>query len=109
MRIAIEARAPLEQLVDVADAVLDQHVDRGLDAQAIARGDGVGGVLLGRVAGADGGGNAALRVAGVAFGGIGLGEDEHVAGQREIGGGAKAGDAAADDQEIRAPRHRMLS
>ncbi len=66
-------------------------------------------MLRRRVAGADGGGNAALRVTGVAFGGIGLGEDQDVAGQREIGGGAEAGDAAADDQEVRVTRHRMLS
>ena len=66
-------------------------------------------MLRGRVAGADRGGNAALRVAGVALGGIGFGEDQHVAGEREIGGGAKARDAAADDQEVRSPRHRMLS
>ena len=35
--------------------------------------------------------------------------DAWAAGQREIGGSAKARDATADDQEIRATRHRMLS
>ena len=86
--ITIEPRAPFDQLVDVADAVANQHVDRGLDAQSIAGRDRIGGVLSRRITRPDGGSNAALRIAGVAFSGIGLGQHEDVARQRQIGRGA---------------------
>jgi hypothetical protein len=66
-------------------------------------------VLGRRVASSEGRSNAALCVAGVALGGIGLGKDQHVARVRQICGSAEACDAAANDQEIRATRHRMLS
>jgi hypothetical protein len=107
--ITIEPRPPLDQLAHVAHAVFDQHPYRRFIAQAVAGGDRVGGVQRRGVVGAHCRGDAALRVAGVALSRIGLGEHEHVAGAREIGGGAKAGNAAADDQEVRTPRHRMLS
>src|SRR5689334_297724 len=71
--VAIETRAPLDQLMDVAHAVFHQHVDGLFYAQSITGIDRVGGVLRRRVAGADRGGDAALRVAGVAFSGTGLG------------------------------------
>ena len=73
--IAIERGAPLEQLADVADAVLHEHAHGVFVAQAVAGGHRVGEMLLRRILGADRGGDAALRVAGVALGGIGLGED----------------------------------
>jgi hypothetical protein len=62
---------------------------------------------VGGIVGADGGGDAALRVAGVAFAGLGLREDEDVAGARQLGGGAQRGDAAADDEEVRAKFHAL--
>ena len=71
------ARAPLDQLADVARPFLDQHAHRALVAQAVAGGDRVGRVQLRRIVGADRGGDAALRVAGVALARLGLGEDEH--------------------------------
>src|SRR5262249_46169094 len=52
---------------------------------------------------------AALRVAGVALAGIGLGENENASGRRERDRGAKPRDAAADDREVRPIGHRMLS
>src|SRR5688572_9312973 len=72
--VAIEC-APLEQLGDVARAVLDEHVDGGRDAQPVAGGERVPGVQLRRVIGPDGGSNAALRVPGVALAGVSLCED----------------------------------
>ncbi len=107
--VSIEPRAPLNQFMHVAHAVFNQHANGLRVAESITRGHGVGGVLPGRVAGANRCGNAALRIVGVALGGIGFGQDEHVARAGKIGGGAKARNAAADDQEVRAPRHRMLS
>ena len=73
--IAIEARAPLDQLADVARAVLDEHLHGPLVAQPVAGGDRVGGVQRRRIVGADRGGDAALRVAGVALAWLRLGQD----------------------------------
>ena len=98
--IAIEPRAHAEQFADVADAVLDQRGDGGFVAQAVARAQRVGRVQRRAVVVADGRGDAALRVAGVALGRIGLGQDEHAAGRRERDRRAQAGDAAADDDEV---------
>ena len=64
-------------------------------------------VQLGRVAGADRRGDAALGVAGVALARLGLGEDEDVAGAGELGGRAQRRDAAADDEEVRAKVHAV--
>ena len=92
--------------------VLDQHAHRRLVAQAVAGADRVGGVQRRAVVVAHRRGDAALRVAGVAFGGFRLGEDEHAARRREPDRGAQAGDAAADDHEVHMPassRTRMLS
>ena len=66
----------VDQLRDVARAVLDQHAHRLLVAQAVARGHRVARVQGRRVAVADRGRDAALRVAGVALGGLRLGQDE---------------------------------
>ena len=57
--------------------------------------------------GTHGRGDAALGVAGVAFARLGLGEDEDVARARELGGCAERGNAAADDEEIRAKLHAV--
>ena len=55
---------------------------------------------LGAVVGANRRGDAALRVAGVAFGRVRLGEDQHAADRRERNRGAQPRDAAADDDEV---------
>ena len=52
--------------------------------------------------------DAALGVAGIALGGIGLGENEDVAGLRQISGRAQSGNAAANHQEIRPTLHWMI-
>ena len=75
-RVAIERRAPLDQLADVARSLVRQHVDGVGHAQAVAGGDRVARVQLRRIVRADGRGDAALRVAGVALARIGLGEDD---------------------------------
>jgi hypothetical protein len=53
-------------------------------------------------------GNAALRIAGVALGWIGLGDDEDATMGREVTGGAETGDAAADDQEVAGSQSAIL-
>ena len=113
--VAIEARAPVDQLADVARALLDEHADGGLVAQAVAGADRVGGVQLGAVVGADRRGDAALRVAGVA---LGRRRPSSESSTRPAGASAIAarrpGDAAADDEEVEVcvdviANRRMLS
>ena len=53
-----------------------------------------------RIVGADGGRDAALRVAGVALGGRRLGEDQNPAEGREGDRGAQARDAAAHNEKV---------
>ena len=77
--------------------------------EAVAGGDRVRDVQLGRIVGADRCGDAALGVAGIALARIGLGEDDDVAGFRQRERGAQPGDAAADDQEVAAHVHGLLS
>ena len=97
--VAIESRAPLDQFADIANAVTDEHVDRGVHAQAITGVDGVDRMQAGSVAGPHGRGNAALRVPGIALGRPGLGQDEDAAGG-EADCCAQSCDAAANDDEI---------
>jgi len=56
-------------------------------------------VQRGRIVRPDGRGDAALRVAGVALEALALGQDGHASVGRERNRRAKAGDAAADDDE----------
>ena len=68
--VAIERRAPLEQLPHVPRPFLDEHAHGRLVAEAVAGRDRVARVQAGRVVGTDGRRDAALRVAGVALGRI---------------------------------------
>ena len=100
VRVAIEARAPVDQLAHVARAFLDEHVDGRLVAQSVAGADRVRRVQRGAVVVADRRRDAALRVAGVALARIGLGEDGDAPGGRQRDGRAQSGDAAADDEKV---------
>ena len=51
---------------------------------------------------------AALGVAGIALGGFSLGEDDDVTGVGQRQRRAKAGDTAADDQEVAAEVHDAI-
>ena len=99
-RVAVEARTPVDELPHVARPLIDQHAHRRLVAQAVTRGQRVGGVQRGAVVVAEGGSDAALRVAGIAVEGLGLREDEHASGIRERNRGTQAGDAASDNEEV---------
>ena len=74
-----------------------------LVAQAGARDQGVVQVLLGGVALAEGGGDAALRPAGGAVVEAGLGDDDRSSGPAACAaqGRGQAGDAGADDDDVR--------
>src|SRR5207247_10506917 len=98
--LAIEPCAPLDQLLDVSRSVLDENPNGRFVAQSVAGADRVGGVELPAVVGTHRRSDAALRVAGVAFGGIRLGEDEHAARRRERERSPQPRDATADNQEV---------
>ena len=98
--VAIEPRAPVDQLAHVARALVAQDRHRRRIAQPVAGAHRVSGMQRGAVVGADRRGDAALRVAGVAFGRVRLGQDQHPADRRERDRGAQARDTAADDDEI---------
>ena len=100
-RVAIEPRAPVDELADVARAVArPARAPRTRRREPSPARNRVGGMKVGAVVGADGRRNAALRVAGVALVGIRLGEDDDATGRRERARGAQAGDAAANDEEV---------
>ena len=108
-RVTFETSPPLNQFMHARHAILNEHAHGCVETQPVTRGNGVCGVLFRGIALPDGGGNAALGVAGIAFCGVGLGQDRHLTDAGKIDGGTKSRDAAADDEEVRMARHRMLS
>jgi 3-dehydroquinate synthase len=102
IRTAIESGAPRHQLSHESRTILDENLYRARIAEPIAGGHRVRGMQLRRVAGADSGRNASLRVTGIAFFGSGFGQDEHVAVSGDFRRRAQRGDATADDEKVRA-------
>jgi hypothetical protein len=102
IRRAIELNAPRAQFADESRTILHEYLDRGRIAQSIAGRHRVGGMQLRSIGRPNGRGNAALRVASVAFPRSAFREDENVAMTGDFGGRAKRGDAAADDEKVRA-------
>jgi hypothetical protein len=100
-RDAIELHAPRDQFADKSRTVLHQDLHGPFVTQAIARRDRIGCVLFGTVAWSDGRGNPTLCVTGVAFSRFCLGKYEDIAVPGNLRGGAKRGDAAADDEKVR--------
>ena len=101
VRVQVELRAPLGKLAHVCHAFFDEHADRRLVAQTIARLKRIAGVKRRAVIVSERSGDAALRVAGVAFGGFGLRQDQHAAGRSQADRRAQAGDSTSDDEKIR--------
>jgi len=99
---AIEPDTPLHQLADESWTVFDEHLNRAGIADSVAGGYRIRGMQLRRVARANSRSNTALSVTGITFFGSGFGQDEHVAMSGDFGGRAKGGDAAADDEKVRA-------
>src|SRR5256714_11097604 len=98
--LAVERRAVLDQLGDVARPLFDQRLDGFCIAES---GAGVEGILimqLDRVVVAQDDGDAALRVLGVRLGDLIFGEHRHAPEASERDRGAQPGDAAADDNKI---------
>ena len=90
-----------ERLVDEARAVRDEDVDRRRVADAVPRFEDVPLEELGLIVGGEGD-DAALGVVGVGFLGPGfLGDDDDAKpGVGGLEGRGRAGDAAADDQDV---------
>src|SRR5688572_32857286 len=87
IRTAVEIRSPLNQFADIPWAFLGQGADGLRYTQSIAGGDGVAAMQLRRVVRANGCGNTALRVSGVALPRVRFGQDDDASrvGEREIG------------------------
>ena len=107
--ITIERDAPIQQLPDIAGSLGDHDIHRVGIAEPGARIERVGHVQRRGVVRAHRRGNAALRVAGVALGAAGFGEEQHLSASDEIGRGAKARNPAADDHVVGANVHPVLS
>ena len=99
--MAIEGRAPLDELSNEVGAIRDEDIHGSLVAQTSTRANRVGGMKLDRVVGRDGRRNAALREPRTARARIGFRQHEHAAFRRELDGGAQPGNTTTDDEEIR--------
>ena len=73
--ITIESGTPVQQLLDIENAVLDHDPYRVLIAETITGRHGVCEVFFGRVFSTERRGDAALRITRVALGWIALGQD----------------------------------
>ena len=107
--VAIEPRAPLDQLARIARSLVAEHAHGALVAEPVARDHRVARVEFRRVVFADRRGDAALRVLGVAFVRIGFRDDDDVAGRRQLDRRAEPRDSAADDDEVAAYIHRAYT
>ena len=101
--------APVEQFAHVARPVLDERVDGLWHTQSVARSHRVAGMQVRGIVGTDGGGDAALGVAGVALAGVSLCENQNGPVLRQSQRRPKAGDTAPDHEEIATHAHRLLS
>ena len=102
VRRAVESNTPRHQLSNEAGTVLDENLDCEWIAESVAGRNRVCRMQLRCITRTDGRRNASLRMTGVAFSGSGLGEDEHVAVIGDLRGRTQRGDAAADDEKVRA-------
>jgi 3-dehydroquinate synthase len=93
---------PGNQFAHEPRTVFHEYLDGVCIAQSIAGGNRVSPMQLRGIARADSCRNTSLRVAGVAFSGSAFCEDEDVAMPGDFGSRAKRGNAAADDEKVRA-------
>ncbi len=98
----IKVDAPGNQFTHEPWAILDKDLDGVRIAQAVASSDGVRSMQLRGISRSNRRRNASLCVAGVAVSGSALSEDENVALPGDFWNRAKRGNAAADDEKVRA-------
>jgi len=106
--LLVEAGAEGDEVVDLPRGLADDQLDDGAVAEAGAGGEGVLDVVLEAVLGRAHGGDAALGVGAVALLDAVLGDHQHPEVGRGGQGGAQAGDAAADDQQVGEQVRRLL-
>ena len=100
--VLVEADAEADEVADAGGAFGAEDLDGGAAVESGAGAEGVFDVLLDGVVGEHGGGDSALRVAGVGFREAGLGDQGDAVMPGELDGGDEAGDAAAYDDDAAA-------
>lgn len=97
---AVEGGSPGEKLFDALRALFYEDAGGfGID-ETVACGEGVFVVERDVFVSADGYGDATLRVGGIGFGELFLGDDEDGARPGEADGCAETGDSGSDDEEV---------
>lgn len=104
--ITIEGSSPFDEFDHVPPSFFDEDPDGSLVTETITRRERVSGVQCGRIIRAQRCGNAPLSVSGVAFSGLGFGEDNDVPVIKQLDRRTQSGDAAADNQEVALYIHR---
>ena len=99
--LAIERRAPLDQLLDRRGTFFDQRVHGTAVAQAVTRRHGVLLVQIDFIVIAERNGDATLGVFRGRFVQGVLGNNQHLARLRQFDGRAQTGHTGADNEEIR--------
>ncbi len=108
IRVAIEARTPVQQLGDVGGTFLDERAHRVRLAEAVTGGERVLEVQARRIVVAHGHGNAALRPPRAALFRFALREDADPPPVRQRQRRAERSNAAAEYQEIGVRGHQTL-
>jgi hypothetical protein len=96
----IEARALRDQPGDGVARLTYQHIRRRLVHQPHARRQRIAQMQLGIVVGADGSGQPALGIAGIALAQRRLGDQDDAQALGQVERDGQSGDAAADDGDI---------
>src|SRR5438270_11522188 len=98
---AVEFRTPLDQLFDTQRPFFNEHACRfGID-DAVAGVERVLEMKLDLVFIAEGNGDAALGISGVALGMLSFDDDKHTSRRSEFDRGTKAGHSSSDNHEVR--------
>ena len=96
----VEVGAPLDQLADPDRGLADHHLDDLRVAEPLARGQGVGDVVVEAVLGVEDSGDPPLGVLAVALAHFVLGDDQDAIAIGDAQRRPEARDPAADDQHI---------
>jgi hypothetical protein len=102
---AVEPGAIVNKLLHTQGAIFDDHAHHFLIAKAIARVERVGNMGFEGVHVGNHGGDATLRILGIALVFVALGDDEHLAQLRRLERKRQSGHAGTDHQKICANVH----
>ena len=96
----VEMSSPPDQLADPVGCLAHNHLDDFRIAQALARRERIGDVVVEPVVGIEHARDAPLGIVAVALAQLVLGHDEHAVMLGDAQSAAKSGNPAADDQNI---------